>query len=120
MATEFFIRPAESELDKVSDPKTLVERMPYLEDRFDALKELRAIDDGTKIHRGSEFRRVASLVGPIETLMRVTFPEFLADKRKFYQWLDAHPEYATYDRRKHRAQGHLVNGIVVPAKPGEE
>ena len=113
----FFVRPSESTLDKVSEPEGLVERNPDLADRFDAIKELREIDDGS-LHRGNEFRRVASLLGPIEDLMRVTFPEFLADKAKFYGWLDKHPEYCTYDRRRTRDPYMLTNGIVMDKKMG--
>lgn len=97
MPTEFFIKPSESLMDKVVDPAGLVARNPEMADRFDAIKELRALDDGS-LHRGNEFRRVANLVGPVEDLLRAIEPEFLRDKRKFYAWLDAHPEYVTYQR----------------------
>ncbi len=119
MATEFFVRPSQSTLDKVSEPAGLVARNPDLADRFDAIKELKTLDDGG-LHRGNEFRRVASILGPIEDLMRVTYPEFLADKKNFYAWLDKHPEYATYDRRKTRDPNMLMNGIVVDKKIGGE
>lgn len=113
----FFVRPSQTTLDKVSDPAGLVDRNPDLADRFEAIKELRSLDDGS-LHRGNEFRRVASMMGPIEDLMRVTYPEFMADKKKFYAWLDAHPEYCTYDRRRTRDPNMLTNGIVVTEKIG--
>lgn len=119
MATEFFIRPSESLMDKVVDPAGLVARNPEVADRFDAIKELRGLDDGT-LHRGSEFRRVASLMGPVEDLLRAIEPEFLRDKKKFYSWLDAHPENCTYDRRRNRDPNMLTNGIVVTKKIGED
>ena len=117
MAMEFFIRPSETLIDKVSNPSGLVARNPELADRFDAIKEMRSLDDGT-LHRGNEFRRVASLIGSLEDLQRAIEPEFLRDKRRFYAWLDAHPEYCTYDRRR-RDPGMLANGIVVTKKIGE-
>src|SRR5678809_1000550 len=97
----FFIRPSESLMDKVVDPAGLVARNPEVADRFDAIKELRGMDDGS-LHRGNDFRRVASLMGPVEDLLRAIEPEFLSDKKKFYRGLDAHPENCTYDRRKTR------------------
>lgn len=115
---KFFIRPSESELDRAVDPAGLVARNPDLADRFDAIKELKGIDDGS-LHRGNEFRRVASLMGPIEDLLRVTYPEFMADKAKFYGWLDQHPEYCTYDRRRARDPNMLTNGVVVTKKIGD-
>lgn len=114
----FFVRPSESLMDKVVDPQGLVARNPEVADRFDAIKELRGMDDGS-VHKGSDFRRVASLLGPVEDLLRAIEPEFLSDKKKFYAWLDAHPEYCTYDRRKTRDPNMLMNGIVVTKKLGE-
>ena len=111
----FFVRPSQNLMDKVSDPDGLVARNPDVADRFDAIKELRSIDDGT-LHRGSEFRRVANLMGPVEDLLRAIEPEFLSDKKKFYAWLDANPAYCTYDRRRSRDPNMLPNGIIVPGK----
>ena len=119
MATEFFIRPSEGLMDKVVDPEGLIARNPEFADRFDAIKELRALDDGSG-YRGGEFRRVASLLGPIEDLLRAIEPDFLRDKKKFYRWLDAHPEYCTYDRRRGRDPNMMPNGIVVTKKIGED
>jgi hypothetical protein len=115
----FFVRPSESLMDKVVDPAGLVARNPEVADRFDAIQELRALDDGS-VHRGNDFRRVASLMGPIEDLLRTIEPEFLSDKKKFYAWLDANPENCTYDRRRVRDPNMLTNGIVVTKKLGEE
>lgn len=114
----FFVRPTQSLMDKVVNPSDLVARNPDFADRFDAIKELRGIDDGS-LHRGNEFRRVANLIGPIEDLLRAIEPEFLRDKRKFYAWMDANPEYCTYDRRRHRDPNMLTNGIVVDKKIGD-
>lgn len=103
----FFIRPTENLMDKVVDPASLVARNPEVADRFDAIKELRALDDGS-LHRGNEFRRVANLLGPVEDLLRAIEPEFLSDKRKFYAWLDKHPEYCTYRRPARAARAAMV------------
>jgi hypothetical protein len=116
--SEFFVRPSESVVDKVCDPSGLVARNPDLADRFDAIKEMRSLDDGS-LHRGNDFRRVASLMGPVEDLLRAIDPEFLRNKRRFYAWLDAHPENCTYDRRRNRDPNMLSNGIVVTKKIGE-
>ena len=115
---DFFVQPSQAVMEKVVDPSGLVARNPEVGDRFDAIKELRSMDDGS-LHRGNDFRRVASLMGPIEEMLRAIDPEFLRDKRKFYRWLDAHPENCTYDRRKNRDPNMLTNGIVVTKKIGE-
>ena len=119
MESTFFVRPTQSLMDKVVDPAGLVARNPEVADRFDAIKELKTLDDGS-LYQGAEFRRVANLVGPIEDLLRAIEPEFLRDKAKFYAWLDAHPEYCTYQRRRGRDPNMLMNGIVVTKKLGEE
>lgn len=67
--------------------------------RLDAIKELRDIDDGT-LHRGNEFRRVASLTNiPAALAVRMETPGFFQDKKAFYKWLAQHPEYRTYERK---------------------
>jgi len=114
----FRVKPSESLMDKVVDPAGLVARNPEVADRFDAIKELKSLDDGS-YHRGNEFSRVANLLGPIEDLLRAIEPDFLRDKKKFYRWLDAHPEYCTYDRRRQRDPNMLLNGVVVTKKIGE-
>jgi hypothetical protein len=72
---------------------------PEFEDRYEALKELRGIDKG-QLYRGSEWKRVASLQGPILDLACVLDPDFLRERRRFYAFLDQHLECCTYDRRK--------------------
>ena len=48
--------------DMLMSPKTLMRANPeYYAPRFEAVKELRDLDDGS-LHKGGEFRRVASLV----------------------------------------------------------
>jgi len=93
----FFVRPTENLMDKVASPEGLVARNPEVGERLDAIQELRSLDDGS-LHRGNEFRRVASLVGPVEDLLRAIEPEFLSDSRKFYDWLDKNPQWCTYQR----------------------
>lgn len=86
----------------------------YYSPRFDAIKELREQDDGS-LHRGNDFRRVASLVNvPLLTVIQMQKPDFFKNKRAFYAWLDRHPEYCTYQRRRHREPGHVAGGILAP------
>src|SRR5690348_3270578 len=68
--------------------------------RFEAIAELRKIDDGT-LYKGSEFRRVASFVNiPLFNAVTKLFePDFMKDKKKFYAFLDRNKQYCTYDRR---------------------
>lgn len=67
--------------------------------RLDAIKELRDLDDGT-LHRGNEFRRVASLVNvPVGLAIKMEQPNFFQDKKAFYRWLSDHPEFRTYEKK---------------------
>ena len=102
------VAPIESEggygdfIDLVTDPGQLVARNPLYAERFDAIKELRDQDDGST-HRGQEFRRVASLVNvPMLEVVKLLEPNFLKDKKNFYQWLDRgdNRAYCTYQRRR--------------------
>lgn len=95
----FFISPNETFVDRLSSSDTLMRAAPdYYRPRFDAIKELRDNDDGT-LHKGNEFRRVASLVNvPLMTALKIVEPDFTKNKQKFYDWLDRHPEYCTYQR----------------------
>lgn len=94
------ITKSETEVDRFTSSDTLMKVAPdYYRDRFDAIADLRKLDDGT-LHRGQEFRRVASLVNvPMWAVMKLVDPAWMKDKKKFYAWLDRHPEYCTYQRR---------------------
>lgn len=106
MSTTFFTEKApnvvmgKSEMDDLTSADLLMKVAPeYYRDRFDAIADLRKIDDGT-LHRGNEFRRVASLVNvPMWDVMNFLDPTWMKDKRRFYDWLAKHPEYKTYDKR---------------------
>jgi hypothetical protein len=108
----FFVAPNEDAGDLIA------ERMaedPVFADRYEAIKELRALDDGT-LHKGNEFRRVASIQGPLLDLEILLDADFMQNKRKFYAWLDAHPQHCTYDRRTQRGSGQTADGhgMMVP------
>ena len=103
---EIFVGPNLRVLDALTDAETLVKSAPEMADRFEALKELRGQDDGS-LYRGSAFRRVASLSGPLLDFAEILEPGFL-DKKFFYAWLDRHQEYCTYDRRPRRKRSDLV------------
>jgi hypothetical protein len=96
----FFVGGQETELDRITDAKNLMRAAPKVfGPRFDAIADLRRLDDGS-LHRGNEFRRVASLVSvPLGTAMEIVAPNFFKNKRDFYAWLANHEEYRTYDKR---------------------
>lgn len=100
----FFITPTETALDAVTDRMV---QDPIYADRYAAIKELRSIDDGL-LHRGNEFRRVASLQGPLKDLALVLNPDWLTNKPRFYEWLDKHPEHCTYDRRREKRPNQIT------------
>jgi len=96
----FFISKNETWADELLDPDLLRAVAPDVYNpRFEAIAEVRAIDDGT-ISKGAEFRRVASLVNvPLaNAISTVLDHEWMKDKTKFYAWLDRNREYCTYQR----------------------
>ena len=98
----FFIAKNETMMDAAfGNPDDFMDNHPDVYGpRFDAIAELRKLDDGT-LHKGQEFRRVASFVNiPMFNAVTKLFdPDFMKDKKKFYAFLDRHKEYCTYDRR---------------------
>lgn len=97
---EYFVGKNASSLDALTSVETLMKADPeYYGPRLDAIAELRQLDDGT-LHKGNEFRRVASLCNvPMFSVARLLDPEWMSDKKRFYAWLKRHPEYKTYDTR---------------------
>lgn len=96
----FFIQKNEMLADELMNPDLLMAVQPdYYRPRFEAIKELRDMDDGS-LHKGNEFRRVASLVNvPLAgALSTVLDPEWIKDSKKFYAWLDRNRQYCTYQR----------------------
>lgn len=86
------------------NPEMLMRHAPaYYGPHFDALAEMRAMDPDGSLYRGSEFRHIASLKGvPMWTALKIVDPEFMADKKRFYAWLDKgnNRRYCVYDRRR--------------------
>lgn len=115
----FFIEPGDkgtikpgSILRALTDPENIVRANPEYADRFSAIAELRAQDDGS-FHRGQEFRRVASLCVPAFMAHAILNGEFLRDRKLFYQWLDSEQgeAYCTYDRRKNAKRSDMVTFV---------
>ena len=94
-----FFTASNSELNILTNAAALVEGEPRLADRFDAIAELRSMDDGS-LYKGQPFKRVASIIAPFIDIAHILEPEFMKNKRKFYAWLDDNKEYCTYDRRR--------------------
>lgn len=99
----FFLAPTETPLDLVTEN---MEKRGAHEERYSAIADLRDLDrqglmlSPAEAARANGFVRVASLQGPTLDLAIVLDPLFLRDKKKFYAWLDKHPQHCTYDRRK--------------------
>ena len=96
----FFVAKNEEAHEFIMSPETLMKAAPeYYGPRFDAIAELRKQDDGT-LHRGQEFRRVASLVNvPMFMASKMIDPDWMKDKKRFYKWLARNPQYKSYDSR---------------------
>lgn len=115
---QFFIEPVRVNNNPVDmmKPETLMAVAPdYYGPRLDAIAELRAQDDGS-LHKGNEFRRVASLVNvPLVEATRLTQPGFFKDKKQFYRWLKTSGRpYMTYnDKGRQRLSETYVDGKPV-------
>lgn len=109
----FYIGKNETEADTWLDPKPLLKAAPEVyKDRFEAIAELRKMDDGS-LHQGNQFRRVASFVNiPLWQGMDLFDPDFLKDKRKFYEFLRRNREYATYDITSHTKRPRYTSTVV--------
>lgn len=109
--SSFFVGKNLSLADELLDSNMLMKADPErYGPRFEAIKELRDHDDGS-LHRGSDFRRVASLVNiPLANMAGILEPEFMKDKKTFYAWLDRaeNKRYCTYDRRKGKRRSDMV------------
>jgi hypothetical protein len=99
----YFLEPA---VDLVAEAMA---KDPVFEDRYQAIADMRELDRQVGgLYRGSEWKRVANLQGPILDLAKVLDPEWLSDRRRFYAFLDAHPEVCMYDRRKNAVPNQLT------------
>lgn len=108
----FVVEGSESKklLHEITDAKILTERIPEWENRFDALQDMRdAYHDvglitsfGRQLAGSNHWKRVASIPAPLLGQMLEIMPDLLLQKEKFYDWLDKHPEFGTYQRRRHK------------------
>lgn len=99
----FYVSKSETLMDTVFSTEPMMALYPDIYGpRLDAVAELRALDDGS-LHRGSEFRRIASFTNvPLFNTVNTLFePDFMKDKKKFYAFLRRNKEYCTYDIRRH-------------------
>ena len=110
----FYVAKNDTEFDSLMSAETLMKSSPdYYAPRFEALKDLRAADDGT-IHKGNEFRRVASFTNvPLFMAQKLADPTFLLEKKQLYAFIDRHPEFCTYQRRN-RGRGTHADDIKLP------
>lgn len=99
--SKFFVSKNSTPMDLLSDTDALINLRPdYYNPRFEAIADLRAQDDGS-LHRGQEFRRVASLVNvPLALAVKMENREFLRDKKAFWKWLSGPgARYKTFDSK---------------------
>lgn len=109
----FYIAKNETEADTWLDPEPLIKLAPEVyNERFEAIADLRKADDGS-LHRGSEFRRIASFVNiPLWAGMDLLDPDFMKDKKKFYAFLRRNRQYATFDISSHTKRPQYTSTVV--------
>ena len=111
----FFVASNDT-LTKATDPLALRHRVPGFSDSMEAVQDLRQQyretgQDGWLYDKG--WKHVASIQGPVLAVAELLNEEFLNGngKRNFYAWLDAHPAYCAYDRRREAKRSDLVTFI---------
>lgn len=92
-----------NDLAGAADAPAIAERVPGGRASLEAVAQLRQQNretgaEGWMYDKG--WKHVASVHGPLMAVAELLDPEFMKDKRKVYAFLDAHPEWLTYDRRK--------------------
>lgn len=101
-----FVQPMEG-INLMTNAESFAERHPEYQERFDAIQEQRQFHqewNESKQGQRAAFRSVASLMLPIDRALWLTNENIMKDKKHFYAWLNANPQYATYDIRKAQAQ----------------
>ena len=110
----FWVKPSESLLDQLTER---VEARPHFAPQLEALHEMRQAQPDLIVPPGSNsWAHIASISVPLEHVARILEPNFFRDKRVLYRWLDKHPRWLTYDRRKHIAG----DGLMWGWRPGEQ
>jgi hypothetical protein len=94
----FFVGKNEGVVDQVTEPSLWRDRVDGFVSTMDAVKELRE-DNGAGLGLKGGWKHVASIRGPVLEVAELVDGDMINDKRKFYGWLDRHPEYSAYDRR---------------------
>ena len=92
-------------LDRATDIEKWRKRDPLFQQSMEAAADLRQYnrEAGTNGNLG-EWKSVATIRGPVLSVAEIAQPRLLHDKKKFYSWLDEHPQFLAYDRRKHGAR----------------
>lgn len=101
-----YVKTADNEvIDFVSDEQTVAERMPRYDSAFEALVDLRGMNEdlGTvsnwgRMHFRENLGRVASIPPSVLAGILQIRPDFLLNKPEFYRWLDRHPGYQAIKR----------------------
>lgn len=87
------------------EPEVLTERVPRLRFQFDAIQDLRkqieeasttithAHSQAYGMSNGGTFMRVACIPQSVWAAMKQVDQNLFKDKKRFYRWLNRHPEY---------------------------
>ena len=107
----FAITKTSAILDDLLDTKALVERLPQYQERLDALASIRGMSDDLstltnygRMHNGAAgpIKWVASVPLPVMEMALLAEPDLLLNKAKFFAWMDRHPEWMAYTRKRAR------------------
>lgn len=99
-------------MDDLANSDDLVRKVPGHEEMLDGVREIReaseqlaTISNWGKLEAADQnMKRVASIPQYVLQLALVYQPDLLMNKKKFFAWLDRHPEYFTYNRRKGKSR----------------
>jgi len=109
----FIETPEAKGVNIVTDVHSITSRHPEYQQHFDLIKDERPFQDLQWDGKGSDWRKVADLTLPADMALRVMSPELLRDKKKFYAWLQANPQYRSYTKPTLRPMATYVDGRAV-------
>jgi hypothetical protein len=94
-------------VDDMTDADSFDERLPHIGPQLSVIREIRNIGDEVglksefvshKSNEGSCGKLVACIPWEIWVMLVQLDPDIDHDKKRFYAWLDKHPEYQAYTR----------------------
>ena len=88
-------------LDEMTSGEEFSKHLPHISNQLDAIHDIQPLDEITQIKagfmpnakQGSMGKLIANIPWEIWAMLCQIDPDIDHDKKRFYSWLDKHPEY---------------------------